>query len=164
MSYIDALSQPAPRWPGARSPEAEEETRPTEGFDAIPPEAAELPPEASQKIAEAAPPGQSGGEQPPGSNLGGGVVEEFLKWARMSPAEQVRAMYLEEQGMTEDTLKALPPEERQRIEFEIANRIEHEVRTSAESPAEQNIRVSINASYAQSMQRVEEGEQEMWGR
>ena len=74
------------------------------------------------------------------------------------------ARYLEEQGMTEDTLKALPPEERQRIEFEIANRIEHEVRTSAESPAEQNIRVSINASYAQSMQRVEEGEQAMWGR
>ena len=164
MSISSVSQQPAPYWPSARPPEAEEETRPKDSFETAPPEPAEVSIAASQKIADAAPPGESGGEQPPGSNLGGGVVEEFLKWARMSPAEQVRAMYLEEQGMTEDTLKALPPEERQRIEFEIANRIEHEVRTSAESPAEQNIRVSINASYAQSMQRVEAGEQEMWGR
>lgn len=163
MTISSISQQPAPYWPGARPPEAEEETRPTDSFETQPPEAAELPLKASQAANEAAPPGQSAGSGPPASGLSGGIVEEFLKWAQMSPAEQIRARYLEEEGLSEDSLDALPPEERARIETEIENRIESEIRTAAETPAEQNIRVSINASYAKSMQRLDRQEQAMWG-
>ena len=163
MSISSVSLQPAPYWPSARPPEAEEETRPTDSFETQPPEAAELPPKVSEADKETAPPGQSDNSGPPASGLSGGVVDEFLKWAQMSPAEQVRARYLEEEGLTEESLDALPPEERARIETEIENRMKSEFRTAAESPAEQNIRISINASYARSMQRLDQQEQAMWG-
>jgi len=163
VSYISSVSSAPPVWPGAKPREDEDVAAVTaESFEPALVEQAPV-----EMPANAAPTGPSGGGQDSGSGSlesHGSAVDEFLKFARMSPAEQVRAMYLEEQGMTEDALKALPPEERARIENEIANRIEHEVRTAAESPAQQNIRLSVNASYAQSMQRMEQQEQAMWMR
>ena len=52
-----------------------------------------------------------------------GAVAEFLRWANMTPAERIRAQYLEQEGMSEDSLAALPEEERERIEMEIQQRI-----------------------------------------
>lgn len=53
-----------------------------------------------------------------------GAVAEFLRWANMTPAERIRAQYLEQEGMSEDSLAALPEEERERIEMEIQQRIQ----------------------------------------
>ncbi|HAX91945.1 MAG TPA: hypothetical protein DCY07_07040 [Rhodospirillaceae bacterium] len=44
---------------------------------------------------------------------------EFLKFAKMSPAERLRAAFLEEHGLTEESLAQLPKEERMKIEEEI---------------------------------------------
>lgn len=44
---------------------------------------------------------------------------EFLKFAKMSPAERIRAAYLKDHGLTEETLAQLPREERLKIEEEI---------------------------------------------
>ncbi|OLF79789.1 hypothetical protein AWH62_15570 [Maricaulis sp. W15] len=51
------------------------------------------------------------------------AVSEFLRWANMTPAERIRAQYLEQEGLSEDSLAALPEEERERIEMEIQQRI-----------------------------------------
>lgn len=55
------------------------------------------------------------------------VIESFLKWAKMSPVERIRAQYLESHGLTEESLKALPPEEREKIEQEIAEKIKEKI-------------------------------------
>lgn len=164
VSYINSFSSATALWPDAKPRKDEEAAAPAKTFEPAPVEQApvDIPANAAPTGPSGGGNGKDGGSSSLASN--GSAVDEFLKFARMSPAEQVRAMYLEEQGMTEDSLKALPPEERTRIENEIANRIEHEVRTAAESPAQQNIRLSVNASYTQSMQRMEQQEQDMWMR
>jgi len=48
-----------------------------------------------------------------------GVQAEFLKRARMSVAEQMRAQILEALGVDEEKLKAMSPEEREAIEAKI---------------------------------------------
>lgn len=67
-----------------------------------------------------------------------GIVEEFMELAKMTPAERLRKQMLEEMGLTEDSLKALPPEERKAIEAEIREAIEQQfgVGASGESTAE----------------------------
>ncbi|SOC35436.1 hypothetical protein SAMN05892877_101355 [Rhizobium subbaraonis] len=55
-----------------------------------------------------------------------GVVEEFQELAKMTPAERLRKQMLEEMGLTEDSLKTLPPEERKAIEAEIRDAIEQQ--------------------------------------
>jgi len=52
-----------------------------------------------------------------------GAVAEFLRWANMTPAERIRAQYLEQEGLSEDSLATLPEEERERIEMEIQQRV-----------------------------------------
>ena len=44
---------------------------------------------------------------------------DFLSYARMSPAERIRADFLKDKGLTEETLAQLPREERMKIEEEI---------------------------------------------
>ncbi len=67
-----------------------------------------------------------------------GIVEEFMELAKMTPAERLRKQMLEEMGLTEDSLKTLPPEERKAIEAEIREAIEQQfgVGASGESTAE----------------------------
>ncbi|WP_457586443.1 hypothetical protein [Ensifer canadensis] len=52
------------------------------------------------------------------------VGDEFLKRAKMSFAEQIRAQILEAHGISEDELKAMDPEQREAIEDEIRKAIE----------------------------------------
>lgn len=56
------------------------------------------------------------------------TAEEFLEFARMNPAERIRAAYLKEKGLTEEDLAAMPKEEREKIEEEIRELIEKKVR------------------------------------
>lgn len=58
-------------------------------------------------------------------------IEEFLKFASMTPAEKIRYLMLKEKGLTEESLAALPPAEREKIEKEIADAIERKVKESA---------------------------------
>lgn len=51
------------------------------------------------------------------------LTSELSKWANMSPAEMMRAQYLEAHHLSEDSLKALPADERAAIEKEIAEYI-----------------------------------------
>ncbi|MDQ8697614.1 hypothetical protein [Hyphomicrobium sp. LHD-15] len=47
------------------------------------------------------------------------VAREFLEWAQMTPEEKLRAQILKSKDLDEESLKALPPEEREAIETEI---------------------------------------------
>ncbi|MDK1488905.1 hypothetical protein QN219_02370 [Sinorhizobium sp. 7-81] len=53
------------------------------------------------------------------SPFGSSVADEFLEWSKMSFAEKIRAQYLEAHGLTEESLRAMPPEGREAIEEEI---------------------------------------------
>lgn len=57
----------------------------------------------------------------------GSLIDEFMKWAKMSPAEKIRAMILDNYGLTEEALRNLPPEERQKIEDEITQAIKEKL-------------------------------------
>lgn len=51
------------------------------------------------------------------------VVEEFMAWVQMTPAEKLRDRILKELGLTEEQLEAMDPEEQEKIEELIAQRI-----------------------------------------
>lgn len=55
------------------------------------------------------------------------VVDEFMAWMQMSPAEKIRDRMLKEMGLTEEELKELDPEEQEKIEALIAQKIRDEL-------------------------------------
>lgn len=55
------------------------------------------------------------------------VVQNFLKFARMTPAEKMRAKMLSQLGLTEDDLKAMSPKEREKVEKKIADMIKKQL-------------------------------------
>ncbi|MGR6468238.1 hypothetical protein [Rhizobium sp. PAMB 3182] len=61
------------------------------------------------------------------------LAEEFGDMANRTAAEQIRAQYLEERGMTEESLAAAPPEVREQIEKEIAEEIKKRLRISEDA-------------------------------
>ncbi|MFC7049312.1 hypothetical protein [Emcibacter nanhaiensis] len=64
------------------------------------------------------------------------MVEQFLKWARMTPAERLRAQYLKDNGLTEESLAALPPEKQKAIEQEIKDLIEDKLQVGDDTKEE----------------------------
>ena len=50
--------------------------------------------------------------------------EKFLAYARMTPAEKLRAALLSQLGLTEEEVKAMSPEEQQKVEQKIRDLIE----------------------------------------
>lgn len=73
---------------------------------------------------------------------------EFLKWMQMSPAERIRALFLEEEGLTEESLDRLPAEERERIEDKIKERIEQALGLDTDSRAPGDTRQAAASAYA----------------
>lgn len=51
------------------------------------------------------------------------VEKEFLDYAQKSPAERIREAYLKRHGLTEESLAAKDPKEREKIEEEIKQEI-----------------------------------------
>lgn len=51
------------------------------------------------------------------------LLVELQEWSRMTPAEMIRAQALEQMGISEDELAALPADERKIIEDKIADAI-----------------------------------------
>lgn len=50
---------------------------------------------------------------------GKAAVADFIKFAKMSPAERIRAAFLKDHNLTEESLSKLSPTEREKIEEEI---------------------------------------------
>ncbi|MBR0554230.1 hypothetical protein J5J10_00900 [Ciceribacter sp. L1K23] len=57
--------------------------------------------------------------------------DQFAEWVNMSLAEKLRAQYLVANGLTEESLEAMPPEERKAIEDAITEYIEEEMKRQA---------------------------------
>ena len=55
------------------------------------------------------------------------LAAEFMELSKMTPAERLREQMLEEMGLTEDSLKALPKEQRQAAEDEIRRAIKEQL-------------------------------------
>ncbi len=65
------------------------------------------------------------------------VLDEFSKWAGMTPAERMRAQYLEARGLTESDLQAMAPDKRAALEAEIRDAVKQELGMSEHTdPAE----------------------------
>ncbi|MBK8158595.1 MAG: hypothetical protein IPK59_07435 [Rhodospirillaceae bacterium] len=60
------------------------------------------------------------------------VADQFLDFARKTPAEKMRAMVLAEMGLSEDALRSLDAETRAEIEAKIRIRVEAKVRQGIE--------------------------------
>jgi len=60
------------------------------------------------------------------------AAEKFMAYQEMSPAEKFRASYLAEKGLTEEDLAAMSPEDRMKIEEEIAAKIKEKITQSME--------------------------------
>lgn len=61
---------------------------------------------------------------------------EFREYMDKSPAERMRDVILREMGLTEEQLEALPPEQREAVEKEIAARISERLLLQAERELE----------------------------
>ncbi|MBY3595778.1 hypothetical protein [Rhizobium bangladeshense] len=55
------------------------------------------------------------------------LIDEFSEWGNMTPAEYIRARYLEQHDLTEADLAAMPADQRAAIEKEIAEQIKREM-------------------------------------
>lgn len=62
------------------------------------------------------------------------VVDEFMAWMQMTPAQQMRDRILKELGLTEEQLQDLPPEEQIKIEQLIAQKIREEMELQHNQP------------------------------
>lgn len=55
------------------------------------------------------------------------ILDEFAKWANMTPAQKIRAQYLDAHGLTEDSFKALSADDQKAINDQIANEIKQKL-------------------------------------
>jgi predicted RNA polymerase sigma factor len=53
--------------------------------------------------------------------------DEFLDYAKLTPAQKMRAAMLSKLGVTEEELKAMDPKERQKIEDQIKEMVKQQV-------------------------------------
>ncbi|MDB6063271.1 MAG: hypothetical protein JWM78_3374 [Verrucomicrobiaceae bacterium] len=68
---------------------------------------------------------------PSSSGSKSSAANEFQKYMEMTPAEKIRYNTLSQMGLTEDDLKALPPEQQEKIENTIAERIKDQAQSTA---------------------------------
>jgi hypothetical protein len=59
-------------------------------------------------------------------------ADDFLEYARMTPAERIRAAVLDELGITEEELENMSPEARKAMEKQIAERTKEKVEQATE--------------------------------
>jgi len=60
------------------------------------------------------------------------AVQAFRDYAKMTPAEKMRASILGSMGLTEDQLKAMDPKERAKVEEKIREIMKQKVESSVE--------------------------------
>jgi hypothetical protein len=66
------------------------------------------------------------------ATAGKSVVEEFEAWAKMTPAQRMRANILASMGLTEDQLKGMDATRRKAVEDIIKQRIQDQVKRDTE--------------------------------
>jgi len=76
-------------------------------------------------------------------SAGGEAKAEFLKFAKMSPAERIRAAFLKDHNLTEESLAKLPKAEREKIEQEIKKLIKTKLGLDEKGPAGQVVDVTV---------------------
>jgi hypothetical protein len=59
-------------------------------------------------------------------------AQEFLAFAKMTPAEKIRYLFLQRHGLSENDLKAMSPAKRAAIEAEIRDEIKDAMRRNTE--------------------------------
>lgn len=64
------------------------------------------------------------------------VEQKFLDYARMSPAERLRANILKSMHLTEDELKAMPPEKQKAVEEKIEQLIKQQLDKNGNTPGQ----------------------------
>jgi hypothetical protein len=62
------------------------------------------------------------------------AVQQFLQYAKMTPAERLHAQMLAQLGLTEDQFKAMSPADQQKVEDKIREMIKRQVANSADKP------------------------------
>ncbi len=62
------------------------------------------------------------------------VVQQFLEYAKMTPAERLHAQMLARLGLTEDQFKAMSPADQQKIEDKIREMIKRQFANSSDKP------------------------------
>jgi hypothetical protein len=77
------------------------------------------------------------------ARMGDAAAEEFLKFAKMSPAEKIRYAYLQEHGLSEDDLKGMSAADREAIEAEIRQQIRQSVERSTEKKTGQITNIHV---------------------
>jgi hypothetical protein len=93
--------------------------------------------------------GAAGAMYPTSSNSNAASVaspspaDEFLKYAKMSPAERIRAAILEELGISEEELESMGAAEREAMEKQIAEKIKEKIEQASEQKTGQIVDVTV---------------------
>ncbi len=74
-------------------------------------------------IAQSSPAKVTWGKSDAHASANDAVAKDFLDWMKKDPIEKLRERILESKGLDEESLAALPPEEREAIEAEIRQAI-----------------------------------------
>lgn len=81
-----------------------------------------------------APPSARSGGAPAGAPAHTAAETEFLKWAKMSPGERMRADILSSMGLDDDKVAAMTPEDRKKVEDKVREMIEEKIKQGAKTP------------------------------
>ncbi|OCT25798.1 hypothetical protein [Pseudomonas putida] len=76
---------------------------------------------------------QASSAKPAASN----ALQEFRDYMSKSPAEKIKEKILQELGMTEEDYNALPPEKKQKIDEQIAQRMKEDVELKTQAKLQQ---------------------------
>ena len=71
--------------------------------------------------------------------------DEFLEYQTMTPAEKMRAAMLSKLGVTEEQLKAMSPEDRQKIEDQMKDMIKEQVLGADKDQVQKGALVDLKA-------------------
>lgn len=63
----------------------------------------------------------------------GGALDDFLAYMKLSPGEKLRYGVMKEMNVTQDQLDAMSPEDREKVENEIAQRIREKIKLQADA-------------------------------
>jgi hypothetical protein len=71
--------------------------------------------------------------------------DEFLDYAKMTPAQKMRAAMLAKLGVTEEQLKAMDPKDRQKIEDQLKEMVKQQVQGGDKDKTQKGVLVDLKA-------------------
>ncbi|MFT0867818.1 hypothetical protein [Pseudomonas sp. CAM1A] len=89
---------------------------------------------------------------------GSNALQEFRDYMVKSPAEKIKEKMLQELGLTSDEYDALPPEQKARIDQQIAQRLQEEVEAKVQAKVEQQAQSAQVASQTHGKQASEDAQ------